>query len=334
MKRYIAKIFICVLAVVLIFTVISCKTTTPAETTEKQKFLIGFSSPWGKSPFVTNTLAGANKAIEDWNEAGIEVELVFIDAGDLDISKQIGDLEDLYNQGIDGLIIIAGDPNILVDPLRNIYNANDIPIVPFDAGLYIEGEELEIASTVLNANYLGGEMAAEWLATQDLPEGSNVALLQNAPTFKNNQEKMAGFVDKITEIGGFDLLPEKVVEFTLEDGKRVMEDVLTSNPDIDVVYTLSQIIARGCLSALEEQDRTDVLQVSWDFDKASLELAMEGKLPCLIAQDPYSLAYESINQVIYYLTDDSRYKDLVLIEPELVTTENASDFTDSPMAQS
>ena len=346
MKKYFNNIIVCLISAVLIFTVIGCKATTAAETTaaettaaetttvEPQKFLIGLNFPWGKYPFCLNVRAGAELAVKEWNEAGIEVELLVVDSGDIDLAQQISDMENLYAQGIQGLVFIPGDPGLLVDVLKDTYNANNIPIVPLDAVMSEEViEELELASYVFNSHYLGGEMAAEWLATQGLPEGSKVTLLLNAPTFRNNQLKMAGFVDKITELGGFELLPESLVEFTLEDGKRVMEDVLAANPDVSVVYNLSQIIGRGVLSTLEENDRTDVLNISWDYDETSLELVMEGRIHVLVAQDPHLLGYEGTNQLLYYLTDDPRNVEVNMIDPYFITPENAADFKDTPCAQ-
>ena len=51
------------------------------------------------------------------------------------------------------------------------------------------------------------------------------------------------------------MLPEKVVKLSLEDGKRVMEDTLVSDPDVAAVYLITQVVAQGVVSALEAAGR-------------------------------------------------------------------------------
>ena len=47
----------------------------------------------------------------------------------------MADLEDLYAQGVQGLILFPGDSIVLAEPVKNIFNKENIPVVITDIGL-------------------------------------------------------------------------------------------------------------------------------------------------------------------------------------------------------
>ena len=103
---------------------------------------------------------GAEKAIEEWKQKDIEIEMIVTNGGDTDTSKQVADCEDLFAQKVDGLLIFPGDSILLSEPIKNLYNENDIPVVVTDIGL----ESGDWISFIITDNYLGGKMLAEVVA--------------------------------------------------------------------------------------------------------------------------------------------------------------------------
>jgi ribose transport system substrate-binding protein len=122
---------------------------------------LGYSQFWGTNTFLRTQIAGARKAMGEWETKGVKVELLVTNGGDTDTTKQVGDLEDLYTQNIDGLLIFPGDSVVLADPIKNIYNKNKIPVVITDIGLN-SGDRV---TYVVTANEVGGRMAADHMAT-------------------------------------------------------------------------------------------------------------------------------------------------------------------------
>lgn len=351
MKKNIVLLLVIILSVSMIWVVAGCKNeatsatesqatvsqstttvaaeTTAAETTTSAKtksFKIGYSQFWGTNPFLIAMTNGAKKAIEEWKAKNVEVEMIVTNGGDTDTSKQVADCEDLFAQKVDGLIIFPGDSIVLAEPIKNLYNKNDIPVVVTDIGL----ESGEWISFLITDNYLGGKMLGELVAS-NVDKGSKVVTFDHAPGNANAQERRKGF-EETSESNGLVVLPAKSLKLSLEDGKKTMEDTLTSNPDISAVFTINQVVAQGAVSALEAANRQDVNLVSFDIDAISLNLVKEGKLLGLVAQDPYTFGYEGMNQMLAYLTGGS-VKDNIGIEPKLCTKENASDFDNDPQVQ-
>lgn len=301
------------------------ETTAAAEETasEASSFKIGYSQFWGTNPFLIAMTNGAQKAIEDWKEKNVEVEMIVTNGGDTDASKQVADCEDLYAQKVDGLLIFPGDSILLSEPVKNLYNANDVPVVVTDIGL----DSGEWISFLITDNYLGGEMLAE-LALETLGEGAKVVTFDNAPGNANGQIRQAGFEDKAKEIG-LDVLPEKMVKLTLESGKQMMEDMMVSTPDLGAVFFFNQVVAQGSVSALEAANNTTIKILTFDIDAPSLEMVKEGKILGITVQDPWLIGYEGINQMLTYLTGGTT-EERIDIPPKLCTIENADDFANDP----
>jgi len=303
--------------------------TTAAETTtaaEVKSFKIGYSQFWGTNPFLIAMTNGAKKAIEEWKAKNVEVDMIVTNGGDTDTSKQVADCEDLFAQKVDGLLIFPGDSIVLTEPIKNLYNQNNIPVVVTDIGL----ESGKWISFIITDNTLGGQMLGD-LVVKNVPKGAKVVTFDHAPGNTNAQSRRKGF-EETAESNGLTVLPAKSLKLSLEDGKKTMEDTLTSTPDIAAVFMENQVVAQGAASALEAANRQDVKLVAFDIDAISLKLVKEGKIFGLVAQDPYMIGYEGMNQMLSYLTGGP-VKDTIGIEPKLCTKENAADFDNDPQVK-
>ena len=159
-------------------------------------FKIGYSVFWGTNPFLVTMVNGAKKAAEEWKAKDVNVDLIVTNGGDTDKAKQVSDLEDLYAQGIDGVLIFPGDSVMVAEPIKNIFNAENIPVVITDIGV----RSGEYISLIITDNYKGGQQAADYMAKL-VPKGSKVVTLDHAPTNDNGQTRQKGFEDRAKELG-------------------------------------------------------------------------------------------------------------------------------------
>jgi ribose transport system substrate-binding protein len=321
MKHVYSKLGVTLLVLVMIITL------PLASSAETKKFLIGYSQFHGTNPFLIAMTAGANKAIGEWKEKDVEVEMIITDGGDTNPMKQVADCEDIFAQGVDGLLIFpAGGSKLMSDPVRNLYNKNNIPVVVTDIGL----ENADWISFIITDNYLGGKMLAEVVA-ENVPEGAKIITFDNNPAAENCIARQNGFEDTAKELG-LEVMPEKNPRLTLEDGRLTMEDTLVAIPDIAAVFHINQIAAQGSASALEAAGNTTTKLVAFDIDAPSLKMVKEGKILALTVQDPFLIGYEGMNQMLTYLTGGTPEK-LINVPPILCTIENAADFDDNPQVQ-
>ena len=67
---------------------------------------IGYSQFWGTNPFLVTMANGAKKAIGEWAAKDVKVGMLLTNGGDTYSTPQVADLEDLYAQGVQGLILL------------------------------------------------------------------------------------------------------------------------------------------------------------------------------------------------------------------------------------
>jgi ribose transport system substrate-binding protein len=288
-------------------------------------FKIGYSVFWGTNPFLVTMVNGAKKSVEEWKAKDVNVDMIVTNGGDTDKAKQVSDLEDLYSQGVQGVLIFPGDSVMVAEPIKTIYNANDIPVVITDIGIR-SGKYITL---IITDNQKGGESAGEYMA-KIVPKGSKVITLDHAPTNDNGQTRQKGFEDKAKELG-LNVLPEQpVAALTLDASRQAMEDLLVSEPDVKGVFAFNQLVLQGAYQALEAAGKAgQVKLVGFDLDPVSWQMVKDGKIDALVVQDPFKMGYEGMNIVLTNLTG-GQVPEFMGLGTKLLTKENADEFANDP----
>jgi ribose transport system substrate-binding protein len=269
---------------------------------------------------------GAEAAAAEWKEKGYDIDIVVTNGGDDDKTRQVNDLEDLFAQGVDGLLIFPGDSVMVGEPIANLYNASELPVVVTDIGV----RKGEITSLVITDNLAGGMLAAEQMA-KIVPAGAKVITLDYAPTNDNAQLRQKGFEDRAAELG-LTVLAEAAMPpaMTLDNGRNVMEDLLVSEPDIAGVFSFNQVVLQGAYAALEGAGRVgEVKLVGFDLDPVSWQMVRDGKIDGLVVQDPYAMGFTGLNQVMAAITG-AETQEFIGLDTKLLIAENADEFANDP----
>ncbi|MBN8997306.1 MAG: substrate-binding domain-containing protein [Rhizobiales bacterium] len=288
-------------------------------------FKIGYSVFWGTNPFLVTMVNGAKKAVEEWKAKDVNVDMIVTNGGDTDKAKQVSDLEDLYSQGVNGVLIFPGDSVMVAEPIKTVYNANNIPVVITDIGIR-SGKYITL---IITDNQKGGESAGEYMA-KIVDKGAKVITLDHAPTNDNGQTRQKGFEDKAKELG-LNVLPEQpVAALTLDASRQAMEDLLVAEPDVKGVFAFNQLVLQGAYQALEAAGKQgQVKLVGFDLDPVSWQMVKDGKIDALVVQDPFKMGYEGMNIVLTNLTG-GQVPEFMGLGTKLLTKENADEFANDP----
>ena len=288
-------------------------------------YKIGYSVFWGTNPFLVTMVNGAKKAAAEWKAKGVNVDLLVTNGGDTDKAKQVADLEDLYAQKIDGVLIFPGDSVMVTEPIKNVFNANNIPVVITDIGV----RSGKYISLIITDNKKGGESAGEYMAKL-LNKGDKVITLDHAPTNDNGQTRRKGFETKSAELG-LQVMKEQPVQFlTLDSSRQAMEDLLVAEPDVKGAFAFNQLVLQGAYQALQQAGKAgQVKLVGFDLDPVSYQMVKDGKIDALVVQDPFKMGYDGLNTVITYL-QGGKVEPFVGLGTKLLTKDNAADFANDP----
>jgi ribose transport system substrate-binding protein len=115
-------------------------------------------------------------------------------------------------------------------------------------------------------------------------------------------------------------------EHTREGGLRAMEDILTSNPDVQGVFCINDNEALGAIEALKAADKLDdVVLVGFDAIPDAINAIIAGDLEASVAQAPANMGGFGVAWGLNALLG-LPVEPLVDTGTTLVTVDNAAQF--------
>lgn len=278
---------------------------------------VGFSQ---SEPDSASFRAAETQSIRD-AAAEVGAELVVTNANN-ELPKQINDIQDMLNQGIEILIIAPVNSDGL-DPALQAAQDQGVPVVTIDRK--ITNESCSDYLTFLGSDFVEqGERAADALA--DITGGeANVAILLGPSGNNVTDGRANGFKDRVeAEHPGITIAAEQTANASRSEGQEVTAQLLQSNPDIDAVYAFNDESGLGAMTAISEAGMVpgeDVVIVSIDGTRNAVEAIVAGSYNAVIESNPRfgPLVFETLQR--FY--DGEAIPEDLIIEDGEYTQENA-----------
>ncbi|KGP90256.1 D-ribose transporter subunit RbsB [Pontibacillus chungwhensis BH030062] len=270
---------------------------------------VGLSVSTLNNPFFVSMKEGVEQEAE---AQGMEV--VVVDAQN-DAAKQVNDVEDLIQQGVDVLLINPTDSAAISTAVQSA-NSLGIPVVTLDRS----AEKGEVATLVSSDNEKGGEIAGEYIVEQ-VGEGAKVAELEGVPGASATRERGAGFHNIADE--KLDVVAKQTANFDRTEGLTTMENMLQGNPEIEAVFAHNDEMALGAYQAIQSSGR-DILVVGFDGNDDAMSSIRDGNLSATVAQQPIEigkLAVQAGDDVL----QGKEVEDTIPVPLKLVTEENVDE---------
>ncbi|PLK68828.1 ABC transporter substrate-binding protein [Rhizobium sp. TH135] len=255
---------------------------------------IGISMKTLDAPYFAAQEVSAKKRAE---ELGCEV--ISVDAQN-DLNKQVADVEDMVAQGIGALIINPRDSKGLV-PAVNAASAAGVKVFVIDSTL---DPQANFVTLVQSSNSQNGLLVGQWLADQTKGKDLKIALLSGDKGNEVGQERRLGVLAGLLEgqlrnegRARFEVVGQGWGGWGNEGGLTAMEDLLTANPDINVVLGENDSMVLGAQRAMEQANRTDdvIFLAAADGQKEALEQIQAGKYGATGLNDPALVASTAVD---------------------------------------
>lgn len=243
----------------------------PAKKERLEDIKIGLSVSTLNNPFFVSL---KNGVVNEAKSNGMEV--IVVDAQN-DTAKQINDVEDLLQQGVDALLINPTDSAAISTAVQSANNIG-VPVITLDRS----AEKGKVETLVASDNVKGGQMAGEYIAGQ-LGENAKVAELEGVPGASATRERGEGF--HIVADEKLDVVEKQSADFDRTKGLNVMENLLQGNPGIQAVFAHNDEMALGAIQAIESSGR-DILVVGFDGNEDAINSVNAGKMSATVAQQP------------------------------------------------
>jgi len=256
-------------------------------------------------------------AMDKGKELGVEV-VVLSPPQESDVAAQIAQIEDQIAKGVDGIALAPTDPNALA-PVVDAAKAKGIPVVFIDTKGTNEG-----VTFIGTNNETGAALAADYIC-KNVPQGSEVAILQGIITQSTGQARAAGS-KKGLEACGLKVVSEQPADWDRAKGQSVMENVLTGNPNIKAVFASNDNMALGAVEALKAADKLkDVIVVGFDANPDAAASVIAGEMSATVAQAPKNMGALGVENALK-LKKGETIEPVIDTGTLLVTKENAEQF--------
>lgn len=264
--------------------------------------------------FWTAMMDGAKKAAE---ENGAEITIA---AGrdQSDADSQIQAIEYAIQRGDDAILIAHNGPAVY----GAIKKARE-------AGLYVLALDTAtdplslVDATFASDNFEAGELIGQWAAGALNGEKATIALLdlfgdkivpidyQRDQGFlngmgidlsdphRNGDEAATGSYSG----GNYEIVCNQATNGAEDGGRTGMENCLSLNPEINVVFSANETSGVGAVQALKAAGITDALVVSIDGSCRGIQAVADGTLGAVAQQYPSEMGRQGVEAIVAHIRD-------------------------------
>jgi len=326
------KAFAVLMALVIMASFVAgCGTTTtptaapeatkPAEATsapvETAKYKIGILAPAVTHGWVA---AVAYNAEQRCIELGSEVEYKLYTSSNAE--EMTTQLDDLLTWGAQAIVAFPQ------------WEGMEVPIqAAIDKGVTVVNFDIEINAKgvyrVSGDNKDMGIQGAKYIVDK-IGKTGTVVMLEVPTSGSVSELRKAGFVETMKEIAPDMNIVTYATKFTREDGLKDFADILTSNPQIDAVYSMDDETSIGVLQAIKEANRTDIKVVTGGGGMQEYFKMMPENENIWIESALYSPAMvkDAVDMALAILKGE-KVDAVKIIPTTLVDRDNYTDFIDA-----
>ena len=241
---------------------------------------------------------------------------------EIDVEKQMQIVENMIQRKVSALCIAPSGSREIV-PVIVKANRAGIPVLIVDTR--VDEEALreaggEIAGFVGADNLRGGRMAGDYLVEQLNGQGK-VAILEGIPGHETGDSRLRGFHQVIRKHPGIQVLSSQTANWERAQGYTVFQNMLQARPDIEALFSCSDMMALGAIEAISEAGREgSILVVGFDAASEAREAVRQGRMLATVAQYPYDMGKQVVENAVEVLKGNPIQKD-VEVPIQLITQE-------------
>ena len=237
----------------------------------------------------------------------------------LNVERQMEEIRELIDLGVE-LIFINPVDWTKIEPALELAHAAKIPVIAIDTN--VEDDSL-VVCTVVSDNYNAGVQCAEHLLKNS--SGGKIALLKHSQA-RSSIDRIQGFLDKIAESKNFQVVAESECLGQLEVAMPVMEKMIRTHPEINIVMALNDPAAMGALAALQNNNRRDVKVYGVDGVPETKEMIFSRRMTATAGQSPRQIGKIAADRAYKVLAGEQVEK-IIKLPTKLLSAENISAAT-------
>ncbi len=214
--------------------------------------------------------------------AGVETFMLAPQSG-ADINGQMGMIQDVITRDVDAIILSTHD-EAAAAPL--VKQAVDKGIAVVIVNSDITSFPTPVDGVVGYSQRKGTAKMGEYLLGKLAGGEATVGIIEGLPGY-HSTERVGGFLDAVEGKPGITVKASLPGGWNVEGGNTAGMDLLTANPDVDVVFAANDYMIMGAAAAAKALGRSDILFLGNDGDTAALEEIAGGSVAATVNTTPF-----------------------------------------------
>ncbi len=245
-----------------------------------------------------------------------------------DAAKEVEFLNTYATQGYAGVAISPISEEASLEPLRNAAKSG---LVISLSNSNLGSEDWMVACYTSDNYQLGnftGEACAKYIK-EKLDGKAKIGILQYKSLLpEQSGQRYQGFVDALKDLEGVEIVADQDA-WMQDKAITVAGDILTSNPDIDILWAANEGGTVGAAMAIKNAGLAGkVVAFGTDASEQTIDLlqADDNILQAVTGQDPYNIGIETMKSIIVTLEKDNfEKKGETIIIPGIVLSREKPD---------
>lgn len=243
-----------------------------------------------------------------------------------DINEQLKLMEDFTVQKPDAIAVCSYDASAIVPGIETAMAAG-IPVFCLDNNC----TGTEIVSFIGTDNVLGGYLMGKYINEVMGGEGEMAVIEGPAGNFNSNIRRQ-GMDQAFEEIGSkVEVVASISANWKRDQGLTVANDIITSTPDLKLIFCLNDEMAFGAMQAIEASGR-DITLVAYNGVPEAFMNIYNGHMLATVAQYPETFATTYIDCAIALVRDGVQPEATYAIPAAVVDYDLIHDVVDNNKA--
>ena len=243
-------------------------------------------------PWYEVVAAGADKAVEELKQAGIEVEVIWDSPPQADVADHNRRIETNIGRKPDGLAVSCLDPATNSQLIGEAVEAG-INVVTFDTycadGYRFVGHK---------GDYQDGADLADFLA-EKIGESGKVGILAGSLTATNHAARVKGFKETMANYPDIEIVFEQPDDDSLEKAVSLTENALQANPDLKGIFGSNASNPIGAARAVSNAGKAgEIVIVGMDDLPETLQFIQDDVIAGVKAQRQWEIGYWVVKYLV------------------------------------
>ena len=238
----------------------------------------------------------SDAAVAKGKALGVKVEVYSVSSHEA-VEEQVSAVESLISRKVDAIILAAVDSKGLA-PVVDKATVAGIPVILADSGV----QGAKYVTVVQTNNIAASSLAADYAAAL-LSDRGKVAQLEGEPASETAQLRRKGFHEEIAKYKDIALVASITGHWTTPGAVDATEAILKANPDVNLIFASSDLMAVGASTVLEREGRKDVMVLGFDGIPEGVALVKQLKAVGDVAQNAKAMGEKAVEVAVQVIKD-------------------------------